>query len=302
MGRYRKMHTKFVVAIPPSFDYEEKLECASTINYLNYLHEHGASIIMSTAGTSQFNLLTLDEIHEFNQILVENFKGKCILGVPALSTKAAIDFIERAEKEYMQPNANLMFLYPERYYNEETIFSHFMKLRSYSSQPFYIHGMVMRSGYGGTWDMNANVLTTLYKAEGIIGIKEENSNFKKSYDFVKALPKEMDVIVAGGSMRRHQYLKSAGANAFLSGVGNLFPQIEAKYCEKIDLDKNVAHELDIESTMFDTFMKHGWHRSLRTALRLLDLTCVNDRMPWPRADSKVDLLVAKTIQEIANER
>ena len=65
-----------VYSIPPSFINDE-LELNSTHKYLDYLSEKGAKTIMSTAGTSQFNLLTSTEVDLFNNALL-NFKGKKI--------------------------------------------------------------------------------------------------------------------------------------------------------------------------------------------------------------------------------
>jgi len=79
MGRDRKMHTKFIVAIPLSYNYEEKLEKDTTIDYLHYLHKQGAAAIISTAGTSQFNLLTLNEIYIFNENLSDVNLEKIII-------------------------------------------------------------------------------------------------------------------------------------------------------------------------------------------------------------------------------
>ena len=84
---------KFVVAIPPSY-FVESLETESTSEYVKYLHAHGATTVMTTAGTSQFNLLSTQEIHQLNQSIVDNFDGVSILGVPGCSTKDACNFVE----------------------------------------------------------------------------------------------------------------------------------------------------------------------------------------------------------------
>lgn len=46
-----------VVAIPPSYDSAESLELHSTVQYLKYLQDKQVTCVMSTAGTSQFNLM-----------------------------------------------------------------------------------------------------------------------------------------------------------------------------------------------------------------------------------------------------
>ena len=50
------LQNRSIIAIPPSYDKEERLEIKSTVGYLKYLKTYGAQCVMTTAGTSQFNL------------------------------------------------------------------------------------------------------------------------------------------------------------------------------------------------------------------------------------------------------
>ena len=84
-----KSDKRTVVGIPASYDSRENLEIDSTIKYLNYLDSQKVHTVMTTAGTSHFNLLDIEEIHTLNRTVVENFSNHKIIGVPALSTKLA---------------------------------------------------------------------------------------------------------------------------------------------------------------------------------------------------------------------
>jgi len=295
------MSTHFVVAIPPSYTDRGELETQTTSKYLDYLARNKTTTVMTTAGTSQFNLLTLDEIHEFNEAIVKSFCGNKIVGIPALSTHSAVEFVKKAGN-YVDKTTHFMALYPDRYYDHTTIKNHISAIRESTDLPLYLHGMTMRSGYGGAWNFTSDVLCDLFEDQCLMGIKEEHTDFKKSYDFVSGLPKEMDIIVAGGSMRRHQYLHSAGANAFLSGVGNLFPEIELGYCNALDNLQDVNRFLDLETKLFNVFMKNGWHHSLRIALSVVELTCLFDRKPWPKRDDKLVDEIRTIIEEIGDEK
>lgn len=284
-----------VVGIPVSYDSAENLELESTIQYLQFLEQNGVHTVMTTAGTSHFNLLSIEEIHLLNKTVVENFSNHKIVGIPALSTKLAKKFINEAN-EYLDDKTNLMLLYPDRFYNDEHIIKFMSSLRDETKNKIYIHGKTIRNAVGGVWDYNSDVINTLYDLNVLEGIKEEHSSLAKSYNFVSELDSRIDVIVAGGSMRRFEFLKSAGANSFLSGVGNLFPLIEQNY-----LDTNNQESLEIEKKMFKIFMKFGWHKSLRVGLSYLGLTCHGDRQPWPplKDDEKQEII--KVIKEIQNE-
>ena len=222
--------TKNVVPIPPSYDKTEALCLNDTQSYLGFLESEGVSTVMTTAGTSQFGLMDTHEILDFNEC-VSQFGGTKILGVPQIPTVKMKQFIldSRYDKDTF-----FMGLYPDRFYDNKTIIDYFKRLRDFTENPIYVHGMFMRAGRGGQWNFTADVLSELF-TDGIIrGIKEEHSDLAQAYNLVLNLPDEMDVIVAGGSMRRHQFLRSAGANSFLSGVGNMIPSIENEYCTKIN--------------------------------------------------------------------
>ena len=117
-----------VVAIPASYDTDENLELKSTKKYLFYLQDNLADTVMTTAGTSHFNMLSNKEIHALNRCVVENFKGKKIIGIPALSTKQAVEFVEQAS-DYIDSDTNLMALYPERFYEEDFLKKYMHSIR-----------------------------------------------------------------------------------------------------------------------------------------------------------------------------
>ena len=281
-----------VVAIPPSYTQNQDLETSSTRNYLDYLKENGAKCVMTTAGTSQFNLLSTEEVHTFNEA-VSNFDGQKILGVPALSLKHTIDFIKRASESYLDENSRLMVLYPDRYYYDDVLEDFIQTITSHTYE-IYLHTPKMRNGIGGDYEYSSMLISNM-SIYGLAGIKEENSSLQQSYDFVRNLPKNLDVIVAGGSMRRFQFLESAGANSFLAGVGNLFPHIENKF---LSSQEGRQQLLELESKFFDVTSEIGWHPALRTSLREMNLTCFYDREPWPQV-SHVDYLeLKKVIEEV----
>ena len=285
-----------VVAIPPSYKLNEELEIGSTIKYLKYLKKNNVNTVMTTEGTSNFNLMSNEEIHTFNKTIVKHFNGHKIIGVPSLSLRDAKKFIMTANN-YADSKTNLMVLFPDRFYNKNCIYRYISNLREVANRDLYVHSKPLRNAVGGVWDYTSDLLNQLKKNRVILGIKEEHSDLIKSYDFICELDKDLDVIVAGGSMRRYEFLKSAGANSFLSGVGNLFPKVEQSY-----IDGNRELPLEIEKMMFKVFMKFGWHKSLRIALRNMKLTCLSDRRPWPLTTFEEKNKIIEVIERIKNEQ
>ncbi len=281
--------TKTVIPIPPSFNKGGlMIEHQQTLEYLQWLYSKGIDEVMTTAGTSQFNMMNNQEICHFNETVGVCFPGRKILGVPAYNTFDMQIFIDDIKGKEIQ-NACFMLLYPDRFYDTETLVDYFKAGSDASEGPVYLHDMGMRNGTGGSWEYTADLINDMY-AQGIIkGIKEEHSTLDSAFKFVSRLDEGLDVIVAGGSMRRHQFLRHAGANAFLGGIGNLAPEVELEYCSLVDQEytkeaKEVDFLLQKETTLFETFMKFGWHRSLREGISQIGCVCDYDRMPWPKRD------------------
>lgn len=289
-----------VVPIPPAYDAEEKLELNSTKKYLSFLDDNNIKTIMSTAGTSQFNFLTEKEIIDFNVTMSQNFSGQVLLGVPPLPTSRTKSFVKKVESSLSRDqigSVNFLLLYNDRFYNEECLHRYYQEIRSCSSNPLYIHGNAMRAGTGGMWDYSSEVINRLHEQGVVLGIKEETSNLNYSYKFIQGLLSGVDVIVAGGSIRRYEFLKNAGANAFLSGVGNFYPWVENRYFSR---PSTAGTSIDIENEIFKVFMGIGWHPSLRFALKHLGLTCFYNRGPWPELNKKQKHDIIKVLEKFSD--
>tara|TARA_R110000824_G_scaffold43928_6_gene128219 strand:- start:16910 stop:17839 length:930 start_codon:yes stop_codon:yes gene_type:complete len=274
-----------VYAIPSSFNSAEELDTEQTTKYLAFLQENGAKTIMTTAGTSQFNLLTSEEVRIFNKTCANNFDGVSILGLPPLSEKLLHKEINWVNENIPESSkVCIMLLWPDRYYNDKDIKEFFCEAAHLSKVPVLIHGMFMRNGTGGTYNFSASLVNELAKHENIIGLKEENADLSAAYKFCKEIDSSFVQIVAGGSQKRFTHLYPAGADTFLTGIGNLFPQIDEKFFEELT-NNNSEKAFDMlkkfENKFFDVFMKHGWHKSLRSALKSKELCCHYNRKPFP---------------------
>jgi len=286
------MNSDFVVPIPPSYNQNEEMMLGEVETYVKFLENSNVSTVMTTAGTSQYNLLSDDEIMSLNY-QVSLFSKKKILGLPAKSMLELKKFISSQKRMIHSDNCHYMGLYPDRFYDSQTIIDYFSSVTDCVGSPIYIHGMFMRAGKGGQWNFTADILNDLFDRNLILGIKEEHSDLAASYNFILNLNPEIDVIVAGGSMRRHQFLRNAGANSFLSGVGNLFPQIEIDY-----INGNESSAIEKENKLFSVFNKYGWHRSLRIGLFILNFGYEYDRMPWAQRDDQAVDDIRNVIKEI----
>ena len=283
----KKIKQSPVYAIPASFDVIQNFDEHQTKNYLSFLQKNGAKTVMTTAGTSQFNLMTTEELRNFNKICSDSFEGVSILGLPPLCEKLLHDEIKWINNNVCENSDScIMLLWPDRYYNDQDIVSFFHNAADLSKFPVLIHGMFMRKGIGGMYNFSSEIINKIAKHKNIIGLKEENADLSAAYKFCKNIDDDFIQIVAGGSQRRFTHLYPAGADTFLTGIGNIFPQIDETFFKEFT-NNNSEKAFDIlrnfEDIFFDVFMKYGWHKSLRYALKSINLCCQNNRKPFPDA-------------------
>ena len=285
-----------VYPIPPSFDSNQKLELNSTKSYLDFIKDNGASIVMTTAGTSQYNLMNLDEIRQFND-LVCTFEGEKIIGLPPLSTVHLLEEIKLLNNKYNTDNISLLILFPDRYYNDDQIVDFFESICLVSKFPILVHGNVLKKGMGGSYEYSKPLLERLSNIDGFIGMKEEAGNMMHS---TTNIPTKLEVIVAGGSMKRFWALEPHGATTYLAGVGSFNPNIEEKFFDYyINNEFGKAKYIieSIETPLFDIFMEFGWHLSMRESLKYMGYIREN-RAPFNNITNIQKEIIINTLNKV----
>ena len=284
-----------VYPIPPSF-LQEELELTSTESYLEFLHNKGAKHAMTTVGTSQFNLLDIKEIRLLNNT-VANFKGNSILALPPLSSHHLSAEIEHLNSQHHE-DSYLLLLFPDRYYHDQQIVDFVQEACSKSEYPVLLHAMPFRDGRGGTYSYSHSLLQKLSTIENFIGIKEESLTIDFSIKNMHNL--DLEILVAGGSMRRFWALSNFGATSFVSGVGSFNPIIEERFFSLFSQGKLQEASTVIENfetPLFSVFMKEGWHKSMRCALKHLGYVQEN-RKPFASAEGKSTQTIITALQSI----
>lgn len=290
-----------VYPIPPSFS-EGALELDSTKRYVEYLKKHGAKTIMTTAGTSQFNLMSPDEIKSFN-INISFFEGNKIFGVPTLSEYhllREIEFYNGISDGNFGENSYLLILFPDRFYGIDQVKDFFSRICRMSKLPILAHGNPIRKGKGGNYDYDLDLLEELQEIPNFVGIKEESSTIDFGIKNISGL--DLEIIAAGGSMRRFWCMEPFGATSFLSGVGSFYPEFDEIFYDsyqknEYEFAKRIMTE--VEMPTFQKFMEFGWHSSMREGLRYMGFI-KEDRYPFYQATESEKEKIKKQI-DLLNE-
>ncbi len=307
MGKYKTLQLNLrgpVYPVCPAFKEDHSFDAESTLAYTNYLISNGAKILMVTAGTSRFNLLTEAEIKSLNKLVVEAGSGKAITiaaNPMSGSTDKAIEFA-RYSKD-IGADAILLY-YPERYYNDDRVIAYYDSIAQSTDIGIMIHAMPMRNAKAGpikSVPYTVGLCERLSQIENIVGMKEESGDIGLRYKLAESLRDKMSFIVAGGSMRTFLSCVLYGFHGFLVGVGSIKPQIEEKFYDYVlnkEYDKALYIVDHIETPFFDVAFNLGWHIAMKGAMDIAGLMPSYERPPLQPADESEKAELKKALDKI----
>ncbi len=277
----------YPVLVPFSED-GSRVDVDALERYVNFLVSNKVCAILTTIGTSRFNLLTNDEIRTVNEAVIRasNAETLTIVAGPVTGDLAVnIEFAQHAERS----GADAFIAYfPERFYGNEAVYDFFKKLSESVGIGVMIHEMPFRSGYGGVAQYSLDLLSDLVALPGVVGMKEECMDPGYTYKLLRRLA-DKTAIIGAGSMRNYLRDHHAGAMSYLVGIGSFFPNVEkAFYSALMGGNTTLAHKIvrRYEDLYFDRAVELGWHIALKETLHMLDLMPPYERAPLPRLDSK----------------
>ncbi len=283
-NKYLEKVTGPVIPIPTPFTKSQDVDYAALKSYIQFLVDRGIKNVMTTVGTSRFNLLSEEEVKRVNETIVESVDGKAVTIVAnplTGGTKHAIDFAKHSE----EIGADLFMAYfPERHYGEENTFKFFEQVCNNISIGVLIHEMPKRSGLGGgPVHYSLPLLDKLFEIDNLVGLKEEALDADYSNQIVERFSKIAVIIGAGGGMSRYLYRDfDLGAKTFLGAVGNFIPELELEFFDAITSgNKERATQIveELEQPFFEKAVPMGWHPGLKAALALKGLMPIYEREP-----------------------
>ena len=311
--QHKEVFSTPIFPIPPAFTdvYQDEdgtthgneLDLENIARYVKYLDLKRAEVVMTTDGTSGYNLLNFSEILQFNRIVVENFSKTVVVGVPAYDNRTAKSFVEEFEKiaEEHIDRVYYMWLYPEKYYNDEIIQEYFFELTNHCKRPCLFHAKPMNHAkHGYAVDFEPELINSIASHPNIVGMKEESSHMAKATQVISKInTDEFAVIVAGGSMSRFEMQEENGACSFLTGLGSLFPEYALNYFDIKSQNLSTRTFLGQEQEAFEVLMGMGWHLGFRTAMQEMGFHEPFTRSPFPLANDKQREDVNELVKKLA---
>ena len=286
-----------VIPIPTPFLENEKIDFDSLEKYIDFLKQSGIQAVMTTVGTSRYNLLTKDEIKEVNRVVAKTASNEMVSIVANPNYGSLKDTIEIAEDAEKNGADIFLAYFPDRHYGDDVTYDFFQAISEAISIDIIIHEMPLRNGLGGGQKQyGLELLQKLFSLKNIIGLKEESLDQGYSETILKTFLPDILIVGAGGGMGRYVRDYWLGAKTYLGGIGNFLPKVELTFIEamqKKNYEKAYNLVYNIEKPYFATVVPMGWHISLKEALYIQGLMPPFERKPLQR--------IAKRDREILKE-
>jgi len=292
-----------VFPIPTPFMEDGNIDFSCLERYVKFLVKNGAQTLLVTVGTSRFNVLTIDEMKNVNQTVVESAKGNCmvIVASPATGpTKQAIDFAKHAQSIGAD---GIIAVYPDRYYNDNHIFRYFENIANACNIGVLIHNHAITGGSaraGASIKLSPQFFERILKIDNIVGMKEETHDAQLIYEYNRILKNKFCIIGGAGVMKAFYIAQQWGQPAYLVGIGNFTPETELSFYQKINSNDYIAAKRIIfekEDKFLKNAVKVGWHLALKEALAFKGLMPAWERSPMERLSPEDRKLVIQSVPE-----
>jgi 4-hydroxy-tetrahydrodipicolinate synthase len=278
----------FPIVIP--FTEDEDIDHNALANYVDFLIDGGAPVLLLTAGTSRFNLLTRKEMLAINETVAKAAAGRAITiaagpGPNSGSTRENIAFAKQAESVGAD---GILVLYPERWYGDEPVVEFFTDIADGIDIGLMVHAVPLRDGFGGVKALkylDGDLMAAFIEHPNIIGVKEENGERAIFEDILHRFNQQIPIIGAGGAMRRYINDSKLGSYTYLVGIGSFKPSLAVEFYQAVmagDEIRAVKIAESFEDAYFDFAVKLGWHRALKETLYQLNIMPPYERAPFNR--------------------
>lgn len=291
-----------VIPVPVPFLENEDVDYKRLEDYVGFLASKKIPAVMTTVGTSRYNLLSWDEIQKCNEALVKG-AGEDTISIVANPVSGGLRHAIEFGKHAMEIGADYYLVYfPERHYGEANTYAFFETLNRELDIPMLIHEMPMRNGMGGGQvQYSIDLLDRLLELENVVGMKEEALDKDYSNKILDKFGEDAVIIGAGGGMSRYLYRDfDRGSRAFLGGLGNFHPELELEfYNSLVSGDRENARRIveEIELPYFEEVVPIGWHPALKAALSLKGFCLPNERKPMVTITDKDREVVKNLLQK-----
>jgi dihydrodipicolinate synthase/N-acetylneuraminate lyase len=287
-----------------AFEKNGNLDLYTTEKYIKFLCDKGAKIIYTMAHSSRLGLLSTQEIVKLNNMVcktVKQYSGVvAIAATPMYRSTETCRFV--AEQAELSGADVISVIFNERYYNDAQIIEFFKTIASSVNCGILIHEEQLNTIHGAArmnWPMY--LLEQVVNINNVIAIKEDAKEDRYTDKLVTRFHNDVAIIVSGGSKEQFLEFAPLGCQAYLVGLGSVFPEISERFYEEY-LKGNLDYCGDIvdklERPFFEITKTLGWHIGLKSSMEHAGIMCRTERRPLVELDSMAHMAVGNRLREL----
>jgi 4-hydroxy-tetrahydrodipicolinate synthase len=275
-----------VFPVITAFNQYGDVDYKSTCFYVDFLCRKGAKIIYLMAHSSRLGLLDLKEIDKLNEVVCKFVKQKypdvIFIGATPMygGLKNTIDIVRKIDS----CGADLIsVIFTERYYSDNQVYSFFEEISDNVSCGILIHEEQLNT-INGTERINwpFDLLDKIISLDKVVALKEDAKQDGYTKNIVERYYNKISIIVSGGSKEQFLQFGPMGCQAYLVGLGSIYPEIAFKfydfYCQN-EFEKCQEIIDKYEKPFFNLTKKIGWHIGLKAAMKYCNLMAKFEREP-----------------------
>ena len=292
--------------ITPFKNNGKDIDYHSLENYIQYLYDNGARIFYAMAFNTRYLLMTNDEILSVNECVIKKIKSfndidtVIIVGDPLdCSTDTSIEFAKHAK---LHGADMISLIYRAYLFFDDHVFDHYNTISNSVNIPILVHEMPFMKGIpdrqDGKWSID--LLDRLASIPNVVAIKEDAKLDDYTREIVEKISDRVAIVVSGNGLQQWEKVGDK-CQAWLSGIGNLFPKVELdfyKYYSNGEHEKCLEIIEKIEKPFFYIKDNYSWHLGIKSALEHLNIMSKEERMPYQPLDDKKHKHVGDIINTI----
>lgn len=246
---------------------------------VQFVLEHRVHAVMTTGGNGEFPHLTSEERKRVLQVVVDEVNGR----VPVIACTAACSTKETVELSLHARDAGVdaVILVPPYYFGlpEESLYRHYVDVASKSGLPVVVYNNPAYTGH----NINPRLMTRLADVEGIIGLKQSNSDISETLEIIRLVGDKIAVLT-GIDSQLFAVLAIGGRGVFSTAACVIPSCMVDVYNAYQSGDIVTARELHVRLQVLNRFFEYepGYVAPCKEALSMLGIPCGDVRAPLPR--------------------
>jgi dihydrodipicolinate synthase/N-acetylneuraminate lyase len=247
---FKQRLTGPILSIPTVYTRERKIDRDGIRNMVELASKAGVKVFSLTAGNSQYDRLTYEEIKELTRIAVESVAGKGILiaATGAWWTGQAVDYGRFAESI----GADALQVTVPAGSSDDQLLAHLQAIASSTRLGLVLHGQP-----------SLRMLERLLAIESLVAMKEEFT-VEYTVPVYQRFGERLNIFAGGGKARFLMY-QPYGMRAFYSTFATFAPQIGMRFWNAVQRgDVKTAREIIFryDVPFFERWTHSFWRATL----------------------------------------